>query len=126
MIIIGRKKKESDSEFSPNIILPAEVFVARTDAGTAHTDSIKVKTMERTSLEQFRFLVDTKYPEVKKYIITENEHHVVMEDPNGDCAFGSNKDLAVIFEWPCPLPVKKVSISYKEKDSCYLIQIDLK
>ena len=48
--------------------------------------------METTSLAKFKWLVDTQYPEIKKYIISENEHRIIIEDPMGDYIFGSNKD----------------------------------
>lgn len=82
--------------------------------------------MEPSSLEQFKWIVDTQYPEIKKYIISENEHHITIEDPMGDMIFGSNKDLSALFDHPCPFPVKKISTSYKEKDACFIIKIDLK
>lgn len=82
--------------------------------------------METTSLEQFKWIVDTQYPEMKKYIVSENEHHITIEDPMGDMIFGSNKDLSALFDNPCPFPIKKVSTSYKERDCCFIIKIDLK
>jgi len=87
---------------------------------------IKTNKMEQTSLEQFKWMVDTQYPSIKKYIVSEDEHHVVIEDPMGDMIFGSNKDLSALFDFPCPFPFKKITTSYKEKDACFLLKIDLR
>jgi len=82
--------------------------------------------MEPTSLEQFKWIVETQYPEIKKYIVSEDEHHVTIEDPMGDMIFGSNEELKALFDVPCLFPIQKISTSYKERDSCFTIKIDLK
>ena len=82
--------------------------------------------MKKTSLEEFNYVVETSYPSIKKYIIDSNEHHIIIEDPMGDSIFGSNKDLSVLFDYPAKFPIKKTSIKYKERDSCFIITIDLK
>lgn len=79
-----------------------------------------------TSLEKFKWLIDTQYPEIKKYIISKNEYRIILEDPMGDFIFGSNKDLSVIFEYPSLFPVKKSSVTYKERDSCFIITLELR
>jgi len=82
--------------------------------------------MEPTSLEQFKWIVETQYPNIKKYIVSENEHHIVIEDPMGDMIFGSNEDLSPLFAVPNIFPIKKASTRYKEKDCCFVTQFDLK
>lgn len=74
----------------------------------------------------FIYLVDTKYPSIKKYIVSKEEHQVVLEDEVGEGIFGSNDDLKALFEWPCYLPISKFSVSYKEKYGYYEIKINLK
>ncbi len=80
----------------------------------------------QTSLELFKNIVNTQYPSIKKYIVSENEHHIVIEDPMGDFVIGSNKELCALFEDTNTFPIKKISVSYKEKDSVFIINIDLK
>lgn len=82
--------------------------------------------MKLTSLENFKNIVDTQYPEIKKYIISETEHHIVIEDPMGDLIFGSNKELSALFDYPCNFPIENISTRYKERDGCFIITIDLK
>lgn len=82
--------------------------------------------MEKTSLESFEWIVDTQHPELKKYITSKNKYQVVLEDPMGDMVFGSNKELSVLFETPNLFPIKKTSVSYKEKDSVFVITVELK
>lgn len=85
------------------------------------------KSMKKeNSLEKFMSIVEEQFPQIKKYIISKNYHHIVIEDPDGHSVFGSNKDLFPIFEVPCSLPIKKISITHKEKDCCFIITIDLK
>ena len=82
--------------------------------------------MEPTSLEKFKWIVETQYPDIKKYIISENEQYVILEDHMGDSIIGSNKDISSLFDQPCPFPCKKVSVSHSEKNSCYTIKVELK
>lgn len=85
-----------------------------------------METVILTSLEKFQWIVETQYPEIKKYIQSENEYHVIIEDTMGDKIFGSNKDLEVLYNNPSIFPIKKISTSYKEKDCCFVVKIDLK
>lgn len=80
----------------------------------------------KTSLEQFLDVIDTQYPQMKKYIVSESEHYVILEDHNGNCVFGSNKELTPLFEQSAVFPMKKVSTSYKERDGYFIINIELK
>jgi hypothetical protein len=80
----------------------------------------------KTSLEQFLDVVDTQYPQMKKYIVSKSEYHVILEDHNGNCIFGSNKELNPLFEQSAVFPMKKVSASYKERDGYFVINIELK
>lgn len=82
--------------------------------------------MEPTSLEQFKRIVDTQFPNIKKYIISENENRIILEDPMGDFVFGSNKDITALFDFPCQFPIKKISVSHSEKCSCFTIRATLK
>lgn len=82
--------------------------------------------MEPTSLEQFKWIVETQYPEIKKYIQSENEYHITLEDPMGDKVFGSNAELSPLYDLPSIFPIKKISTSYKERDCCFVIKVDLK
>lgn len=82
--------------------------------------------MEKTSLDQFKWMIDTQYPQVKKYIVSENENRIVIEDPMGDSVFGSNKELSPLYEWPTKFPFKKITTSYSEKSCSFTVKIDLK
>lgn len=79
----------------------------------------------KTNLKKFKDIIDVQYPSLKKYIISESERYIIMEDQDGDCVFGTNKDFDPLFEFPCSLPVKSVNVSFKEKDCYYIIQIEL-
>lgn len=85
----------------------------------------QIKKM-KTSLEHFLDVVDTQYPQMKKYIVSESEHRVVLEDHNGDCVFGSNEELSPLFEKSSVFPMKKISTSYKERDGYFVINVELK
>ena len=86
----------------------------------------KQKVKMQTSLEQFKWVVETQYPKVKKYITSESESRIILEDPMGDSVFGSNKDLEPLFQKPSPFSFENISVSHKEKDSCFIINIKLK
>lgn len=83
--------------------------------------------MEKTSLEQFDWIIDTQYPELKKYIVSKNEHQVILEDHMGDMVFGSNEEISVLFKHPNEFPsIKNKSVSYREKDSLFVITLQFK
>lgn len=88
--------------------------------------TLKTKKMEPSSLEQFKWMVDTQYPTIKKYIISEDENRIILEDPNGESMISTNSDISALFEWPCPFPFKGISVSHSEKNSCYTIRAELK
>lgn len=80
----------------------------------------------KTSLEKFMDLVNNQFPQMKKYIVSESEHYIILEDHNGNCVFGTNDDLTPLFEQHNPFPIKNLSASYKEKDGYFIINIELK
>lgn len=81
--------------------------------------------MEKTSLTQFKELVQSHYLSLSKYIATADEKKVVLEDYEG-YAWQKNPDLAPLFEKPCPLPIKSYEVEYKERDSVFIITLHLK
>lgn len=81
--------------------------------------------MAKTSLEQFNFMIDTHFPEVKKYIIKQNYRTIVLEDHESNYTIGSNEDLKPLFDFPTKFPIKKTSVFYNEKHSYFTINIEL-
>ena len=84
------------------------------------------KKIKKTSLEEFNDVVENIFPAIKKYIVSSNEYHITIDDPMGDLIFGSNKELSALFEYPSKFPIKKITTTYKEKQSCFIIIVDLK
>lgn len=79
-----------------------------------------------SSLESFMWIVETQYPQIKKYIISTDEHSVTLEDPKGESMIYLNEDISVLFDHPSPFPFKNVSVTHSEKNSCYTIKAELK
>jgi hypothetical protein len=85
----------------------------------------KKKAMKKSSLEEFKSLVESHYLSLSRYIVSSNEKVVSLEDYE-NYAWGKNPDLSVLFEKPCPLPISKVEVVYKERDCVFLIDLHLK
>lgn len=84
-----------------------------------------MKLKEKTSLEQFNELVYSNYISLKKYIVFSDEQKIILEDYES-LIWGDNPDLNVLYEKYCPLPVKNIEVSYRERDAMFLVTITLK
>ncbi len=78
-----------------------------------------------TNLEKFNLIIDTQYPELKKYIIHQKGKYITLEDWDGNFAFGSKNDLSVFFEHPNKFNIKKATVKFNEKDSYFTILLEL-
>ena len=81
--------------------------------------------MEKTSLEHFKELINSKYLALSRYVFYLDENKVILEDYEA-YAWGKNPDLAPLFEKPCSLPIKSYEVEYKERDCVFIITLYLK
>jgi len=78
-----------------------------------------------TSLQNFNSIIDTQYPELKKFIVYQKGKFITLEDWDGQFMFGANNNLSILFESPKKFFIKKASVKYNEKDSYFTINLEL-
>ena len=81
--------------------------------------------MKNDSLYIFNEMIESEYPRIKDYIISSKGKKVTLEYFTNS-AWGANKDLEPLFEWPCKFPLNSFNVKYSEKDSIFSITLNLK
>ncbi len=85
----------------------------------------KQTKMAKTSLEQFNSIIDTYYPDLKKFIVHQKGKHITLEDWDGNFMFGAKNNLSVFFEHPNKFNIRRASVKFNEKESYFTILIEL-
>ena len=78
------------------------------------------------TMSEFKKLVSEEYQDIEKYITHYGKKKVFLEDSNSTYAWGKNPDLSPLLNDTFKDLIKDIHVIYKEKDSTFLITIELK